>query len=58
MPYLIETAYTKFIDMKCNGRWDLIQKYFKGGQEDDLTYSLVTNRSIIKKKSMIETQNA
>jgi hypothetical protein len=38
--------------MKSNGRWELIQKYFKGGGcEDDLFYSGTTNRSIIKKKA-------
>lgn len=44
--------------MKGNGRWQLIQKYFKAGEEDELNYSCVTigNRSIIKKKSIADTQ--
>lgn len=53
----MDSAYVRFIDMKSNGRWKLVQKYFKGGSDDDLSYSCVTNanRSIIKKKSMQES---
>lgn len=54
---LINVAFTRFVDMKSNGRWQLIQKYFKAVDEDDLVYSCATNnKSIIKKKSLVETQ--
>ena len=55
---IIDLAYSKFIDMKSSGRWQLIQRYFKNSEEDDLNYSCASNinKSIIKKKSMVETQ--
>jgi hypothetical protein len=44
--------------MKSNGRWELVQRYFRGACDDDLFYSGGNqNRSIIKKKGNTEIQN-
>lgn len=56
----MDIAYAKFVDMKSSGRWELIKKYFKPSteqDEDNVNFSMINgvSRSIIKKKSMLET---
>jgi hypothetical protein len=45
----MDSAFHKFAEMKSNGRWDLMQKYLRGN-ENDLNFSCPVNRGIMKKK--------